>query len=199
MEILLIRHGESEADILKVHEGRADFSLTDLGNKQAQVMADRIYEEFPLDVIWSSTLKRARETTSYLSKLMDCEVHYEDNLMEHNNGLFAGVAFDKADHLAMPQHLHDRFPEGESYIEFRMRIEIIFSKIITASTNMKRIAIVAHGGVISNILQAFLKNPVAKDYWFKTGDTGIHLVEIKENERVIHFLNDTNHLKSIGE
>lgn len=28
MQILLIRHGESEADILHVHEGRADFELT---------------------------------------------------------------------------------------------------------------------------------------------------------------------------
>lgn len=28
MQILLIRHGESEADILNVHEGRADFELT---------------------------------------------------------------------------------------------------------------------------------------------------------------------------
>lgn len=27
MDILLIRHGQSEADILNVHEGRADFSL----------------------------------------------------------------------------------------------------------------------------------------------------------------------------
>lgn len=29
MQILLIRHGESEADILNVHEGRADFELTE--------------------------------------------------------------------------------------------------------------------------------------------------------------------------
>jgi len=29
MKILIIRHGESEADILKVHEGRSNFSLTE--------------------------------------------------------------------------------------------------------------------------------------------------------------------------
>jgi 2,3-bisphosphoglycerate-dependent phosphoglycerate mutase len=33
MEILLIRHGESEADLLQVHEGRADFELTDRGRR----------------------------------------------------------------------------------------------------------------------------------------------------------------------
>ena len=29
MLLIIIRHGESEADILRVHEGRADFELTE--------------------------------------------------------------------------------------------------------------------------------------------------------------------------
>ena len=33
MLLLLIRHGESEADLLDVHEGRADFELTERGHK----------------------------------------------------------------------------------------------------------------------------------------------------------------------
>lgn len=32
MRILVIRHGESEADLLDVHEGRADFELTKRGH-----------------------------------------------------------------------------------------------------------------------------------------------------------------------
>ena len=36
MQILLIRHGESEADILHVHEGRADFELTDKGDNKCK-------------------------------------------------------------------------------------------------------------------------------------------------------------------
>ena len=39
MILLLIRHGESEADLLDVHEGRADFELTERGHMQAQAMA----------------------------------------------------------------------------------------------------------------------------------------------------------------
>ena len=42
MKILLIRHGESEADILNVHEGRADFELTERGYQQAQKMAEYV-------------------------------------------------------------------------------------------------------------------------------------------------------------
>ena len=36
MKLLVIRHGESEADLLDVHEGRADFSLTERGLRQAR-------------------------------------------------------------------------------------------------------------------------------------------------------------------
>ena len=36
MKLLSIRHGESEADILDVHEGRADFGLTDHGYSQTE-------------------------------------------------------------------------------------------------------------------------------------------------------------------
>ena len=42
MEILLIRHGEPEADILNVREGRADSSLTEMGRKQVQLMVERV-------------------------------------------------------------------------------------------------------------------------------------------------------------
>ncbi len=62
MQILLIRHGESEADILNVHEGRADFELTEKGRQQVQRLVQKVKADFPPDFIWASTLKRARET-----------------------------------------------------------------------------------------------------------------------------------------
>ncbi|CAI8839471.1 hypothetical protein EMIT07CA2_20050 [Brevibacillus sp. IT-7CA2] len=45
MQILLIRHGQSEADILNVHEGKADFPLTEEGCEQARRMAARVLEQ----------------------------------------------------------------------------------------------------------------------------------------------------------
>ena len=59
MKLLIIRHGESEADILNVHEGRADFNLTDKGHSQAQAMADYVSRNYSIDKIYASPLKRA--------------------------------------------------------------------------------------------------------------------------------------------
>ncbi|MEH7349174.1 histidine phosphatase family protein [Gottfriedia acidiceleris] len=199
MEILLIRHGQSEADLLNVHEGRADFSLTDLGIKQVQKMAERVKNEFAPELIWSSTLKRARETATILSDKTGCEIKFEDDLMEHNNGVLAGVSFEEAKKFLMPKHPHESVENGESAIEFRMRMEMIFSRILASSTNFDRIAIVAHGGVIHNLIHSFLNMPMHTDFGFFTGDTGIHLLEINERGRLIRFLNDTSHIKDLVE
>lgn len=199
MEIVLIRHGQSEADLLNVHEGRADFSLTDLGIKQVNKMAERVKNEFAPEVIWSSTLKRAKETATILSDMTGCEIKFEDDLMEHNNGVLAGVSFEEAKKIPMPIHPHESVENGESAIEFRMRMEMIFSRILASSTNLNRIAIVAHGGVIHNLILSFLNIPIHSDFGFFTGDTGIHLLEINERGRFIRFLNDTNHIRDLVE
>ena len=48
MTILVIRHGESEADLLDVHEGRADFELTERGHTQAEAMARYVAENYTI-------------------------------------------------------------------------------------------------------------------------------------------------------
>ena len=67
MDLLIIRHGQSEADILNVIEGRADFNLTELGFRQAELMAEWVNDYIKIDKILSSTLKRARQTADKLS------------------------------------------------------------------------------------------------------------------------------------
>lgn len=196
MQILLIRHGESEADILNVHEGRADFELTERGRSQVGSLAQKVKNDFPPDFIWASTLKRARETAETLGETIGCPVQLEEELMEFNNGVQAGLSFEEAKKYPEPKFFHESFENGETFIEFRMRIETIFSKIVTGNT-YERIAIVAHGGVINNILRAFYQMPINMDYYFKIGDTGISLIELTDKEKVIHFINDTNHLGNI--
>lgn len=153
-------------------------------------------QDFPPDFIWASTLKRARETAETLAKTVGCPVQLEEELMEFNNGIQAGLSFEEAKKYPELKFLHDRFENGESFIEFRMRIETIFSKIVTEN-KYERIAIVAHGGVINSILRAFFQMPINMDYYFKMGDTGISLIELTDKQKIIHFINDTSHLEHI--
>lgn len=197
MKLLLIRHGQSEADVLNVHEGRADYPLTELGRTQGKAMAAKVESFFKPEIIWSSTLKRAAETTDILTNKVGCnDVRYVDELMEQHNGILAGMPLAEAEKIPLPQYLHEAVEGGETFIEFRMRMEHIFSRIIH-TTHADRIIIVAHGGVLSMLLNIFMGNPVDQNVWFITGDTGMHLLEKDGEERLVHFLNDTGHLSEI--
>jgi 2,3-bisphosphoglycerate-dependent phosphoglycerate mutase len=200
MQLLIIRHGQSEADLLGVHEGRADFPLTKLGESQARRMAKFIAEHYPPDVILASPLKRAHKTAFLLQEEIECELIIESDLMEYNNGVLAGMLREEAAiKYPLPKDgrpVHVPIPEGESELDFRFRAERVFHKILHEYRESNRVAIVSHGGQISNLIQSFLHLPTINHCIFATGDTGIHLLEIKNNIRKIKFLNSQIHLES---
>lgn len=200
MNILIVRHGQSEADLLNVHEGRADFPLTEHGVKQATAMAAAISNNYQTSRIYSSPLLRARETAEILSKATIAPITFEDNLMEFNNGLLAGLSREEANEKYPEPEV--RYPHValygmETMIDFRSRAEIALSKIITENNPNSTIAIVAHGGIINMLLRSFLELPLNTSIFFSTGDTGIHLLQINNFHRRVIFFNKTEHIKNI--
>ncbi|MDR7856767.1 histidine phosphatase family protein [Tissierella sp.] len=204
MEILVVRHGQSVADLEDRHEGRADFELTELGCKQARHAAEWIKEHYEIDIILSSPLKRAAKTAAFIGQATNTKIIFDDELMEWNNGLLAGLHRWEANmKFPMPEggrKPHDEFAESESYINFRARGEMFWSKFIhkyEKEENIRRICIVSHGGMINMLFRSFLMLPVNTDLSISTGDTGIHLWKINANERRIMFLNKQEHLLGI--
>lgn len=200
MELLIIRHGESEADILKVHEGRADFALTDRGHKQAKAMAEFVRENYDLSAIYCSTLKRAFQTATHLSEATSIPLQPEELLMEFNNGLLAGLdhatvlkKYPYVDNLPV----HASVYEQESMLEFRFRAEYMLSKILSENGEDSTVAVVTHGGMINQLYRSFMRVPVDSDIGFATGDTGIHHWRITESKRIIVKANLTGHTAGI--
>lgn len=200
MELLIIRHGQSEADLLGVHEGRADFPLTELGKEQAKRMAEYVAIHYPPDIILSSPLKRAQSTAFILQKTVGCELVEDPNLMEFNNGVLAGLSREvAAAKYPLPTNgrpAHIPIQDGESELDFRFRAERVFHKIIYNYREFDTVAVVSHGGLISNLLKAFLRQSPTNEFAFATGDTGFHLIEIKNERRIVKFLNNQEHLKA---
>jgi len=200
MEILVVRHGQSVADLEDRHEGRADFQLTELGCMQAKCAAEWIKEHYKIDVILSSPLKRAAKTAEFISKEVGVEIIFDDLLMEWNNGLLAGLTGSEANKkFPLPEggrKPHDEFAGSESYINFRARAETFWSKLLCKYEKEEniRLCIVSHGGMINMLFRSFMMLPVNTDIKIVTGDTGIHLWEVKGNERRIIFLNRQEHL-----
>lgn len=200
MHILVIRHGESEADLLDVHEGRADFALTERGHKQAEAMAQYVTRKYTLAAIYCSPLKRAYQTALHLSEASGIPLTPDEKLMEFNNGLIAGleraVAREKYPQIEnLP--LHASVYEQESMLEFRFRADYILSKILSETDPDATVAIITHGGMVNQLYRAFLRLPVDSDICFATGDTGIHEWYITKDRRMIVKSNMTAHTAGI--
>lgn len=195
MKLLVIRHGESEADILNVHEGRADFELTERGHRQAEAMSEFVNQHYCIDKIYSSTLKRAAQTAKHLELKTNAPLFLDEHLMEFNNGLLAGLKHSIADkkYPKVKVPLHSSVYEQESLLEFRYRAEYIFSKIISESDINSTIAVVTHGGMINQLYRSFLKLPIDSEMSFWTGDTGIHEWLIDGNSRSVIRANFVSH------
>ena len=197
MKLLIIRHGESEADILDVHEGRADFNLTEKGHTQAQAMADYVKAHYTIDKLYASPLKRAFQTATHLSETTGVPIITEEKLMEFNNGLIAGLSREEADekYPYIPDlPVHASVYEQESKLEFRHRAEFALSQILSENEPEATIAIVSHGGMINQLYHAFLRLPIESGIVFGTGDTGIHDWYIKDKNRYVLKANNTAHL-----
>ena len=200
MKLIVIRHGESEADLLDVHEGRADFALTERGHRQAESMAEYISKSFSISKIYASTLKRAKQTAAHLSEKTGISVIYDGDLMEFNNGLLAGLprAVVKEKYPDIPDLPLDKAVYGqESQIEFRKRAETVLEKIIRESGEDETVAVFSHGGTINQLYRSFLYIPVDKKSFFNTADTGIHIWEHTERERRVLKANYDEHIKGI--
>ena len=200
MKILVIRHGESEADLLDVHEGRADFALTERGHKQAEAMANYIAENYNISKIYASTLMRAKQTAEHLSEKTGIPIVFDDNLMEFNNGLLAGLprAVVREKYPEVPDLPVDKAVYGqESQMEFRQRAENALSRVISESQTEETIAIVSHGGMINQLYRSLFDMPVDCKFFFNTADTGIHIWSVSDTERRVVKANFDEHTKGI--
>ncbi len=200
MKLLVIRHGESEADLLDVHEGRADFALTERGHKQAEAMANHVAENYNISKIYASTLTRAKQTAEHLSQKTGVPIIFDKNLMEFNNGLLAGLprAVAREKYPKIPNLPIDKAVYGqESQVEFGQRAESALSRVISEAKAYETVAVVSHGGTINQLYRSLFDMPVDCKIFFNTADTGIHIWSITDTERRVIKANFDEHTKGI--
>ena len=208
IDLFIMRHGQSEADILDVHEGRADFPLTDLGREQARRAAEWFAARYSVDRILSSTLKRASETARIIGEALGVRVEDDAQLMEFNNGELAGLSRDESSrrfgHMFATRRelaLHQSFPGGETPIEFRARAETVLSRLLEETPDGSKLLLVSHGGMTNMLFRAFMRLPIdllSSAVGISTGDTGIHHWQVNGEERRIRFLNSLAHLDGLS-
>jgi len=190
IKLIVLRHGQTVADIEGRHEGRADFPLTELGEKQVKKSIERIINSYSIDVIISSPLKRAKQTATFLSEKCGIPLQVEPLVLEWDNGDLAGLKREDAAKLyPLPEggrRAHHELANSESYIQFRGRAETFFSQLLEQYEDLEEISIciVSHGGFIQMLFRSVFKLPYETNHLITNGDGGFHVWEIEKEKRV---------------
>ena len=152
-EFIIIRHGESVANLSKIYAGHTDFELSDKGRTQAKSAADYFKDE-SISAIYSSDLKRAYGTALPHAELHSLPVIPTQDLREVNIGEWEGVPLDEVK-LRWPYEFDYEWkqlygsmtpPGGEPVYDAGKRM---YTKLIEiANKEDGKVLIVSHGGVI---------------------------------------------------
>jgi len=159
----LIRHGESVSNAAGRVQGQEDVELSATGIAQAQAVAtwSRALIERPdapqIEELWSSPLRRARETAEAIAAATGLPLRIDDQLRELHAGVFQG-------HLWAD--LESRFPDavarwrsgdaeyaipgGESRAQLAARGRTALERL--ASRPARGMLVVAHGGILTAAL-----------------------------------------------
>ncbi len=149
-KILLVRHGESTANLNGIFAGQLNVPLSDTGNKQAERTAEFIAENYKADMIYSSDLKRAYQTAEHIAKKCRLEIIPSEELREIYAGVWDGMSFDDIwekypEEMARWRHDigNSSCPKGESVRMLSERILGILKKIADENDG-KTIIIATH-------------------------------------------------------
>ena len=158
--------------------------------------------EYNIQKIISSDLKRAVQTADIINKKLKVPIEYTKKLREMNNGEIAGMLNEDVEKMYPGLYFNslaidERYPGGESPIDFYNRIKNNFEKIVNENKNFDNILLVTHSGVI-NIIYHIVKNLewTNKQKGFPIANASIHRVVINEENRFFDIENFKEHLKN---
>jgi broad specificity phosphatase PhoE len=196
--ILLIRHGQTDWNLIKRAQGHIDQPLNDTGRGQSERLAARL-AGWPIKAIYSSDLRRASETAAVVGREHSLTPVLDAAFRERNGGILEGHTAEEQRRLypdelrAFLEHGHPP-PGGESNLDLARRSTPALERIAAAHQD-QMIVLVSHGGTLRVIIAYLLGLPVGRNPPLRvSGNTGLTIVEMGQKEHTITLLNDCCHL-----
>jgi alpha-ribazole phosphatase len=122
MKIILMRHGESEGNV--IYEINDDpkrvVNLTERGRAQAEAAAERL-RDVPFTHAYASEFPRAQQTAAALLRHHALDLRIDARLNERRSGM-DGQHVRAFNELVRPDYLHIKPPMGESFLEQMERV-----------------------------------------------------------------------------
>lgn len=161
-KLILIRHGESEANAKGIFAGQINPDLEKKGLDQAKLTAKHIAGNYKVDKIYSSDLQRAYKTALCLADITGLEVEKNQNLREIFAGDWEGLTFEQLqkkypdEYGVWMNHIGKaRCAGGESVAELGNRVMEVLTKIAKDNEG-KTVAVATHATPI-RVMQSLVE------------------------------------------
>lgn len=202
LELLLVRHGESEGNRDRMFTGHGPSPLTERGRRQAEAVASALASPRP-DAVYVSDLPRARMTAAPLCERAGVEPVVSADIRERDMGAFVGITFDE---------VQARFPEGWAALVARdvdycppggESHRACGDRVARFLVGLRerhpegRVVVVSHGVAIHHMLRHLLGH-ADHGVLFVTDNCSVHRLEMLAGGAVrVAALNDTRHLAGV--
>ena len=180
--LLLARHGETDWNLERRWQGHAESDLTANGRAQAQALGEQLRGR-GIHAIYSSALRRARDTAGIVGAELGLPVQVQEALREVDVGEWAGLTTDE---------IEQRYPEGaarrrgggtgwehgESIDAMSARIAAALVEIAAAHED-ETVLVVTHGGPIREVRRAA---GLRAEGWHDVGNCEVDELEVREDQ-----------------
>ena len=199
-EILLVRHGETNWNREGRFRGLADVPLNENGLFEADATAQRIAREWTLAALYSSPIRRARQTAEIIGALTGQEIRIVNDLADVDFGEWQGLTGDEAAqrdpavmHLYREVPSRARIPGGETFIAAGSRAYSALAAIALAH-DRETVAVVAHTEINRLIILAAMRASIDCIWRLGQGTCAINLLRFHDGVIDVVSVNDRCHL-----
>jgi len=203
VRLFLIRHGETSWNAESRYISFTDLDLTERGGAQALALSRRLAGE-PISRVYSSPLRRARQTAKAIAEPHGLKVKVVQDLREVDFGFWEGLTYGEI--RGRYGDLIDQWssdpasvaiPGGESWSEAIERVGEVFRKIFRENPE-SGVAAVTHGGAIKCMISYILDTDRLSLWKIRQDSASLTIVDLIEpNKGILSLLNDTCHLRDL--
>ncbi len=204
-ELFLVRHGEPEHHVKGWTGGWTNTSLTELGQKQAQLTGHQLKDlinDCPVG-LYSSDLDRATQTAQIIGSILAVNPIIDEALRDLNWGIAKDMPLDEARKLELEktEPLVDwvPFPEAESWRMLHQRLVPFLEKIHRG--RFETVLLVSHANVIEECIFWWLEFSIEKrrEISFNTALCSLSHLKLNDwHQKTVAFLNRVDHLQSLS-
>lgn len=203
--LYLVRHGETEWNRASKVQGRTDIELSREGIKQAHKLAKRIAGE-DINVIYSSSLKRALRTAEIIADCKSCSVVKSEEYHEICLGPWEGMTINEiqekyGEHFRIYREdpANFKLPGAETFLDLTERTYNAILEIVRKHSG-ENILLVSHGTAIKAAIIRILGIDIINYTKFRIDNASLSIIGFSESipeKPVVICFNDTSHLRKL--